>query len=352
MQKDLKLREISVKEAAEYVNGEIQGNESATFNSVGRIEDASNGSLTFLANHKYQEFLYKTNASIVLVNSDLEIKGLVDSTLIKVEDAYIAFCKILNHYFDPALEKKGIEGNAFVDPSASVGADSYVGNGAYIGVNSKIGDRCKIFPNTYIGDDVHIADDTIVYANVSVYQGTRIGKRAIIHSGTVIGADGFGHARQKDGSYIKIPQIGNVIVEDDVEIGSNTSIDRATMGSTIIRKGVKLDNLVQIAHNVEIGAHSVIAGQTGVSGSTKLGNYCVIAGQVGFAGHLKIAEGTQIGAQSGINKDIEEKNKQWFGTPILPLKETIRNFLLIRSLPKMRKQIDELEKKVEAISEG
>lgn len=351
MQKRLKLREISVKEAAEYVDGEIQGDESATFRVVGRIEDAPAGSLSFLANPKYLDHIYRTGATVVLVNRDLELREKVPATLIKVEDAYIAFCKILNEYFNPSLQKKGIEGNAMVTGNANVGDDCYIGHGAYIGENSTVGHRCKIYPNVYVGDNVTIGDDTIVYANASIYAESRIGRRVIIHSGAVIGADGFGHARQKDGSYVKIPQIGNVVIEDDVEIGSNTTIDRATMGSTVVRKGVKLDNLIMIAHNVEIGAHTVIAGQSGISGSTKLGEYCVIGGQVGFAGHLKVAGGSQIGAQSGISKDIEEENKQWFGTPIMPVKDALRNYILIKSLPGLKERVDKIEKKVDAISD-
>lgn len=346
MQKHLVLREISVKEAAEFLDGEIVGDHGSSFVTVARIEDAGKGSLTFLANPKYIEHIYTTSADVVLVNDDLELKSDVDATLIRVEDAYIAFCKVLNRYYNPSNARKGVEGNVHVSDDAQLGEDCYIGHGSYIGKGVSIGDRAKIYPNTYIGDGVQIGNDTIVYANVSIYYDSVIGNNVIIHSGVVIGSDGFGHARQKDGSYIKIPQIGNVIIEDDVEIGANTTVDRATMGSTIIRKGVKLDNLIMIAHNVEIGEHTVIAGQSGISGSTKLGNYCVIGGQVGFAGHIKVADGSQIGAQSGVSNHIKEPNLRWFGSPILPLRDALRSFTVIKALPELRDKVNALEKKV------
>src|SRR3546814_926225 len=278
---------------------------------LAKIEDASSGSLSFLSNPKYEQYLYTTKASVVIVNDDLKLEQPVAATIVRVKNAYSAFSTLLELYNKMRLAKTGIEERAFIDASVKIGEDVYVGAFAYIDRGAVIGSRCKIYPNVYIGDNVKIGDDTTLFPGVSVYFDCVIGERVIIHSGTVVGSDGFGFAPQEDGTYNKISQIGNVVIEDDVEIGANSVIDRATMGSTIIRQGVKLDNLIQIAHNVEIGQHTVIAAQSGISGSTKIGKNAVIGGQVGVVGHISIASGSQIQAQAGVNRTIAEDGKRW-----------------------------------------
>lgn len=340
------MKSISVAELAEFVNGTLSDSKTDSFVGVSKIDQSLQGSLTFLANIKYEEFIYTTRASVILVNNGFEPKQELNKTLIYVEDAYLAFCKVLNKYFNPANEKSGVEQGAFIHSSAKIGQDAYIGANTYIDANVAIGDNVKIYPNCFIGAGVSIENNTIIYANVSIYYDCVIGKNTIIHSGTVVGSDGFGHAPQKDGSYVKIPQIGNVIIGNDVEIGSNCSIDRATMGSTFIKNGVRLDNLIQVAHNVEIGENTVIASQSGVSGSTVLGSNCIIGGQVGFAGHLKIAKGTQVGAQSGLGKDVTEENMRLFGSPVQPLKDELRSQIAFRDLPKLKERIEKLEKEL------
>ncbi|MBI1306062.1 MAG: UDP-3-O-(3-hydroxymyristoyl)glucosamine N-acyltransferase [Bacteroidetes bacterium] len=338
------MTKLSVTEVAELIGGEIEGKSREWISGISKIDQGIPGSLTFLSNPKYAEHLFSTQADIILINRDQEINSESDKTFIRTDNAYLAFCQILNHYYNPARDKSGVDNRAVISSSASIGDNVYIGANAFVGDRAKIGNGVKIYPNVYIGDDAVIGDNTLVYSNVSVYHECVVGKNGIIHSGTVIGSDGFGHAPKGDGTYVKIPQIGNVVVGDDVEIGSNCSIDRATIGSTRIGDGVKLDNLIQVAHNVEIGDHTVIAGQTGISGSTTLGKYCVIGGQVGFAGHLKVADGTQVGAQSGLNKDITEKNTQLFGSPVMPVKDALRSHLMIKDLPNMRDRISKLEK--------
>ena len=331
---------------ADFLGGEVSGPSVETVFGVSKIDQSIPGSLTFLANEKYEEYIYSTEASAVLVKPEFEPTQKLNKTLIRVDNPYLAFCKVLNKYFNPAVAKIGVDSHAFVSNKANVGKNVYIGANCYVEDGVTIGNNVKIFPNCYIGAGSQIDDNTLIYANVTIYHETHIGKNTIIHSGTVVGSDGFGHAPQADGSYVKIPQIGNVVIGDDVEIGANCSIDRATLGSTIIANGVRLDNLIQVAHNVEIQEHTVIAAQSGVSGSTTIGPNCLIGGQVGFAGHLKVAKGTQIGAQSGIAKDVVEENQRLFGSPVQPLKNELRSQVVFRELPELKKRVEDLEQAI------
>lgn len=331
-----------------FLDGIIVGDSSVKVGELAKIEDGSEGSLCFLSNPKYESYLYTTKASIVIVSSDFLPVQPVSCTLIKVKDPYSAFSVLLEKYNEALNQDSaqvGINQLCFIHPSVKTGKNVFIGAFCSIDENVEIGDNCKIYTQVYIGSGTKIASDSTVYAGVKIYNRSVIGSRVTIHSNAVIGSDGFGFAPQPDGTYHKIAQIGNVVIEDDVEIGSNTTIDRATMGSTFIRKGAKLDNLIQIAHNVDIGAHTVVAAQTGISGSTKLGDNSVIGGQVGIAGHLNLAKGTQIGAQAGINFNTEE-NKQWHGSPAQPLKEWMRSTVIFKKLPEVDKRISALEAKV------
>ncbi len=343
---------IKAEEICEMFGGEIDGDPNAEIFTVSKIEQGSKGALTFLANPKYESYIYDTKATAVLINKDFEPNGQIAATLIKVEDPYTAFTQVLGKYFNPDDNKEGIEQPCYISENAKIGAKPYIGAFAYIGKDVTIGDNVKIYPNAYIGDNVHIGNDTVINAGVKIYSHCIIGSNCILHAGTVIGSDGFGFAPQADGTYVKTPQTGNVIIEDNVEIGSNCSIDRATMGSTIIKQGVKLDNLIQIAHNVELGENTAVAAQTGISGSTKLGKHCVVAGQVGFAGHLTIADGSQFGAQAGIGKSITEKNKGWHGSPAIDIKGWLKSQVLFRNLPKLEKKIAALENIISELSKG
>jgi UDP-3-O-[3-hydroxymyristoyl] glucosamine N-acyltransferase len=337
--------QFTAQEISFMLNGTVEGEPSVTVNQLAKIEEASAGSLSFLANPKYEQYLYTTDASIVIINNDQVLTEPVKATLIRVENAYSAFTVLLEKYNTIKLNKTGVEQPSFVHPSAQVGENCYIGAFAYIGPGVKLGNNCKIYPHSYIADSVTIGNNVTLFPGVIVYFDCVIGSNVIIHSGAIIGSDGFGFAPAADGTYNKISQIGNVIIEDDVEIGSNTTIDRATMGSTIIHKGVKLDNLLQIAHNVEIGANTVIAAQTGISGSTKIGENCVIGGQVGMVGHISIAKGSQIMAKSGINKNIVEENKKWGGIPFFSsYVENLRVEVAVSHLPALEKKILELEK--------
>lgn len=328
------------------LNGTVEGDPDVTVNQLGKIEDAGQGDLSFLANPKYEPYLYETKASVVIVSETFVPSASVPATLIRVKDAYSAFSVLLEKYNTLKLNKTGIESPSFIDPSAKIGNDVYIGAFAYIGANAVIGDNAKIYPQTYIGDNVTVGNDSTLFSGVKIYADCKIGQRVIIHSSTVIGSDGFGFAPQQDGTYSKVAQIGNVVIEDDVEIGSNTSIDRATMGSTVIRQGVKLDNLIQLAHNVEVGKNTVIASQTGVSGSTKIGEQSVIGGQVGIVGHISLARGTQIQAKSGINRSIEEEGKKWAGAPATSYTAHMRAQVVLNRLPELEKRIEELEQKI------
>ena len=338
--------QFTAKEICLLLNGSLEGNGDVKVFQLAKIEEAQEGALSFLANPKYEPFLYTTYASVVIVNEDLVLEKPVSPTLIRVKDAYSSFSVLLERYNSIKMHKIGIEQPSFIDPTAKIGKDVYIGAFTYIGANAVIGDKTKIYPQTYIGDTVQIGAESTLYTGVKIYQDCIIGNKVTIHASAVIGSDGFGFAPQADGSYQKVSQIGNVIIEDDVEVGANTCIDRATMGSTIIRKGVKLDNLIQIAHNAEIGTNTVIASQTGVSGSSKIGESSIIGGQVGIVGHITLARGTQIQAKSGINKSIEEEGKKWGGAPATTYQNYMRSQVVIQRLPEMERKIEELQKAI------
>ena len=338
--------QFTAKQISEFLNGSIDGNPDVAVTELSKIEDGKEGSLSFLSNPKYENFLYSTQASVVIVSKGFKANQAYTSTLIRVENPYSAFTVLLDMYneaLNAQASQRGIDKLAFVHPTAKIGENVFIGAFAYIAENVQIADGCKIEPQTFIGANSKIGANTSFFPGVKIYHNCVIGDRVIIHANTVIGSDGFGFAPQKDGTYNKIPQIGNVIIEDDVEIGANTTVDRATMGSTIIRKGAKIDNLIQIAHNVEIGENTVVAAQTGISGSTKVGGNSVIGGQVGIAGHLTLAKGTQIGAQAGLNFNTTEENKQWHGSPAQPLRNWMRASVIFKHLPDIEKRINSLE---------
>lgn len=338
--------QFSAEQIATILKGSVDGNPETQVHKLAKIEEADQGSLTFLSNPKYETFLYSTNASVVIVNEDLILTKPVDLTLIRVKNAYLAFTELLKFYVQFQTNKSGREEFTVVHETAMIGENCYIGAFSYIGKNVQIGDNVKIYPHVYIGDDVKIDDNSLLFPGVRVYNSCLIGKHVTLHSGVIIGSDGFGFAPLEDGSFEKIPQIGNVILEDHVEIGSNTTVDRATLGSTIIREGVKLDNLIQIAHNVEIGKNTVVAAQAGISGSTKVGEQVVIGGQVGVVGHISIAKGSQIQAQSGINRAIELENRKWAGSPSSSYTSQLRSQVLYAKLPELEKRIQELEQKL------
>jgi UDP-3-O-[3-hydroxymyristoyl] glucosamine N-acyltransferase len=335
---------FTAEQIAGILEGEVVGNPNAEVHKLSKIEEGTEGSLTFLSNPKYQNFIYTTQATITIVNKTFEAEQAVASTLIKVEDAYQAFSKLLEYYNQVKLMKSGIEQPSVISENVTYGADLYLGSFCYVGKNVTIGNNVKIYPNTFIGDNVTIGDNCVFFAGVRVYSETEIGNNCVIHSGTIVGSDGFGFAPHDDGTYSKIPQIGNVILEDDVEVGSCTTIDRATMGSTIIRKGVKLDNQIQIAHNVEIGENTVIASQTGIAGSTKIGKNCMIGGQVGIVGHIIIGNNVRIQAQSGVGKSIGD-GEVIQGTPAFNYGDFSKSYVHFRNLPKIVADLDELKKK-------
>ena len=303
-------------------------------------------SLTFLANPKYEHFIYTTQSSVVIVNKSFNPAKPLSATLIRVDDAYNALAKLLQIYEAMLPQKSGIEQPSFIDKSAKLGDEVYIGAFAYIGEKVTIGNNVRIYPQVYIGDGVSIADNSIIYAGAKIYKGCKIGANCIVHSGAIIGSDGFGFAPTEDGGFEKIPQIGIVVLEDNVEVGSNTTIDRATMGATIIGKGTKLDNLIQIAHNVEIGTNSVLAAQTGIAGSTKIGNRVMFGGQVGVAGHLKIADGVKLAAQTGVGKSITKEGSVQMGAPSFEAMQYNKAYVVFRKLPELKAKIDELEKQL------
>jgi UDP-3-O-[3-hydroxymyristoyl] glucosamine N-acyltransferase len=334
------------------LNGKIEGNADVTVSSFGKIEEAQEGQLTFLANPKYEEFLYSTGASLAIVNENYELRETVRPTLIRVADAYTAFAQLLSKYQEMVTQQmKGIQQPSYISSSARLAEDVFIGAFSYVGENVKIGRNTKIFPNSFIGDNVQIGDDCIIHPGVKIYHDCVLHNRVIIHAGTVIGSDGFGFAPQADGSFKKVPQIGNVEVESDVEIGANTTIDRATMGSTCIKAGAKLDNLIQIAHNVEVGESTVMAAQAGVSGSTKIGKNVMIGGQAGIVGHIQIADGSKINAQSGVSKSLKEPYTAVTGSPAADYTSVLRSQAVFRNLPEMEKRIHELEKIVKQLME-
>jgi len=341
--------EFTAAQIARFLNGEIEGDPDTIVNNVARIEEGHTGTLSFLANPKYEHYIYTTKSSVVLVNKSFVPSGTIEATLIKVDDSYEAFASLLNFVEQSQPRKKGIHPSSIIDPSAEIGADVYIGAYSYIGEKCKISDGCSIYPNVYVGDNTHLGKNCRLYPGVTIYHDCIIGEKCVIHAGAVVGSDGFGFAPQSDSEFMKIPQIGNVIIEDNVEIGANSAIDRATMGSTIIRRGVKIDNLVQIGHNVEIGENTVMAGQSGIAGSTKVGRNCMFAGQVGVAGHLKIADGTKLGAQTGLAGDIKKDNSVILGTPAMEHRQFLRSFVVFKILPELKTKIENLEKEIESI---
>jgi UDP-3-O-[3-hydroxymyristoyl] glucosamine N-acyltransferase len=345
--------QFTAKQISEFIDGTIEGDARVGVSELSKIEDGKVGSLCFLSNPKYESYLYLTNASVVIVGKDFAPSQKVKSTLIRVDNPYSAFSVLLEKYNEVMNQmnaRVGIEQPSFIHPSAKIGENVFIGAFAYVAENVVIGDHCKISAQVYVGADCVLGDNCSLFPGVKLYDRSVLGNNIIIHSNTVIGSDGFGFAPQADGTYSKIAQIGNVVIEDDVEIGANTTIDRATMGSTFIRKGVKLDNLIQIAHNVDVGEHSVVAAQTGISGSTKLGEKSVVGGQVGIAGHLSLAKGTQIGAQAGINFNTTEENKQWHGSPAQPLRDWMRASVIFKQLPNVEKRIASLEAKIKQLN--
>lgn len=343
---------FSAATIAQLAGGRVEGNAQAAVSGFGKIEEAQAGQLAFLANPKYEEYLYTTQASVVIVNESLELKQAVQATLIRVPDAYSAFAALLSQY--EAMQRQMLSGReepSFVHDTASMGNDVYIGAFAYIGKNVRIGNNVKIYPQVFIGDDVIIGDNTVLNPGVKVYHRCVLGKNVIVHAGTVIGSDGFGFAPQADGTFKKVPQMGNVVLEDDVEVGSNSTIDRATIGSTMVHAGAKIDNLVQIAHNVEIGSHTVIAAQTGISGSTKVGKGVMIGGQVGIVGHIKIGDGAKINAQSGVSKSLDN-GKAVTGSPAYDYTSALRSQAVSRRLPELEKKVKELEAAIAALKAG
>lgn len=336
---------FTAAQIAGILEGEVVGNPDAEVFKLSKIEEGTEGSLTFLANPKYTNYIYSTKATVTIVNNTFDPEQEITTTLIKVEDAYKSFSKLLEYYNQVKLMKSGIEQPSVISEGVTYGSDLYLGSFCYIGKNVTIGNNVKIYPNSFIGDNVTIGDDCVFFAGVRIYSETVIGNRCTIHSGTIIGSDGFGFAPQEDGTYVKVPQIGNVIIEDDVEIGACTTVDRATLGSTIIRKGVKLDNHIQVAHNVEIGENTVIAAQTGIAGTTKIGKNCLIGGQVGFAGHLVIGDGVKIQAQSGIGKNLEA-GEVVQGSPAFNYGDFAKSFVHFRNLPKIVTDLEELKNKI------
>lgn len=341
--------EFSAKQIAQIIDGIVEGDENILVSNLSKIEEGTNGTLSFLANPAYTNYIYSTNASIVIVNKSFVLENPVKSscTLIRVENAYESFAKLLELYNQINTEKEGVEQPSFVSSNAKIGENCYVGAFAYIGQNVSIGNHVKIYPHVYIGDNCKIGNNTTLFSGVKIYHDCVIGNNCTIHASTVVGSDGFGFAPNNEGHvFTKVPQIGNVIIEDDVEIGSNSSIDRATLGSTILRKGVKLDNLVQIAHNVEIGENTVIAGLSGIAGSTKVGKNCMIGAQVGVAGHLRIANGVKIAGQSGIGSSIDKEGEILQGSPAFNIGEFKRSYVLFRGLPKLNDKVSDITKKI------
>jgi UDP-3-O-[3-hydroxymyristoyl] glucosamine N-acyltransferase len=337
--------EFTAQVIAGFLQGTVEGDPETKVNDVSKIEEGKPGTLCFLANPKYENYLYTTEASVVIINNDLNLTKAVKPALIRVPDAYKAFASLLELYNSFKPVKKGIEQPSFVGQGVTLGDDVYIGAFAYVSDNVKLGKNVKIYPHSYIGEATVIGDNTIVFAGARIYHECKIGANCILHSGSVVGADGFGFAPQtEENNYKKIPQIGNVIIEDNVEIGANSTVDRATMGSTIIRKGVKLDNLVHIAHNVEVGESTVMAAQTGVAGSSKIGRDCMFGGQVGIAPHIFIANGVKLGAKSGVNGSLKKENEVYIGAPVQPFSEFMKSFVVFRHLPELKKDVDNLKK--------
>ena len=341
---------FKASQIAELLGGSIDGNQDAEVHKLSKIEEGEEGSLTFLANPKYTSYIYTTKASICIVADDFEQTQDLETTLIKVENPYKSFSKLLEYYNQVKLNKSGVENPSYISKSAKIGKNAYIGAFAYIGDNVKLGNNVKIYPESFIGDNVVIGDDVTIFSGCKIYSETQIGSLCVLHSNAVIGADGFGFSPNEIGVYKKVPQIGNVIIEDHVDIGASTTIDRATLGSTIIREGVKLDNQIQIAHNVEIGKHTAIAAQTGIAGSTKIGENCLIGGQVGIVGHINIGNRVRVQAQTGIGRNVKD-DEAIQGTPALAYGDFNKSYVHFKNLPKLVKKIDSLEKKLRTYEE-
>ena len=335
-----------MQQIADYLKGTVEGDGALKVSELSKIEEGRPGTLTFLSNPKYTQYIYTTQASACLVNKDFVAEQSLTTTLIRVDNAYECLAKLLTLVDSFKPKKQGISAKSDIHETAKLGENVYVGAFVAIGANVVIGNNVKIYANTVIDDNVVVGDDSVIYAGVKIYEGCRIGKRCVLHAGVVVGSDGFGHAPDAEGHYHKIPQIGNVVIEDDVELGANTTVDRATMGSTIIRRGVKIDNLVQVAHNVEIGEDTVIAAQSGIAGSTKIGKHCMFGGQVGVAGHITIADGSIFGGKSGVTSTIKEPNKVWQGYPVMPIMGFRKLNVLQKQLPDLAHKIYDLEKKI------
>ena len=339
--------EFSAKQIAQFVQGVIEGDENATVNTFAKIEDGKPGAISFLSNPKYTHYIYDTESSIVLVDKSVELEKPTKATLIKVDNAYECVAKLLQLYESMKPKKKGIDSLAFISPSAKIGENVYIGAFAYIGDNVVIGDGCQIYPNVVICENAKVGNDCLFYPNVTIYHDCHVGNRVTLHAGSVVGSDGFGFAPSENG-YDKIPQIGIVTIEDDVEIGANTCIDRSTMGSTFVRKGVKLDNLVQIAHNTDIGANTVMSAQVGIAGSTKVGQWCMFGGQVGIAGHITIGNKVFLGAQSGVPSSLKD-DQTLIGTPPMEKLPYFKSQAIFQKLPDLYKQIQKLQKEVDEL---
>jgi UDP-3-O-[3-hydroxymyristoyl] glucosamine N-acyltransferase len=341
--------EFTAATVAGFLKGEIEGNPDIVVNTIAKIEEGHKGALSFLANPKYEHYIYTTQSSIVLVNKTFQPTSKVEATLIRVENAYEAFASLLQLVDQARPRKKGIHPAAIIESTAKIGNDVYIGPFTYIGENCLVGDGSSVYPHVYLGDNTIIGKKCTLYSGVKIYHDCILGEGCTLHAGTVIGSDGFGFAPQSETEFMKIPQIGNVVLEDHVEIGANVAIDRATMGSTIIRKGVKIDNLVQIGHNVEVGENTVMAGQTGIAGSTRVGKNCMFGGQVGIAGHLKIADGTKIGAKAGVPGDVKKENSIILGSPAIDHKDFLRSSVIFRKLPEVVLKIDAIAKDIELL---
>ncbi len=338
--------EFTASQIAGILDGEVDGNPDIAVYKLAKIEEGEKGSLTFLANPKYTSFIYTTKASITIVNRDFVPDQQIATTLIKVDDAYLSFSKLLDYYNQVKNNKTGIENPVFISENVTYGMDFYIGAFSYLGNNVSLGNNVKIYPNVYIGDNVVIGNNVTVFAGAKIYSETSIGNNCVIHSGVVLGADGFGFSPNANGEFTKVPQTGRVILEDDVDVGAGTTIDRATLGATILRKGVKLDNQIQIAHNVEIGEHTVIAAQTGIAGSTKIGKHCMIGGQVGIVGHITIGDRVKIQAQSGIGRNVKD-DEILQGSPALNYGDYNKSYVHFKNLPRLMDRIDKIEKKLD-----
>ena len=340
--------EFTAKQIAELIQGRIEGDENATVNTFAKIEEGKKGAISFLSNPKYTHFVYNTESTIVLIDENVELEQPTKATLIRVKNAYECVAKLLQMYDAMKPKKTGIDSLAFISPKAKIGNNCYIGAFAYIGDGVEIGDNCQIYPHAVIYDNAKLGNNCLIYPNVSIYHDCHLGNNVTIHSGSVIGADGFGFAPTPDG-FDKIPQIGIVTIEDNVEIGANTCIDRSTMGSTYIRKGAKLDNLIQIAHNAEVGENTVMAAQVGGAGSTKVGKWCMFGGQVGMAGHISIADGTQVGAQAGITNTVKKADAPIIGSPAIDAKAYMKAYAVYRRLPEMYQELNAVKKEIEQL---